>query len=84
MLNFELYTKQLNGLDIQSMMKAKKMQEPKPDITLDYYVYRGKKGFASFISANTKERKRGCNLQLIFDGESNLLKDVKFVEVKHK
>jgi hypothetical protein len=65
-------------------MKAKKMQEPKPDITLDYYVYRGKKGFASFISANTKERKRGCNLQLIFDGESNLLKDVKFVEVKHK
>jgi hypothetical protein len=84
MLNIELYTKQLNGLDIQSMMKAKKMQEPKPDITLDYYVYRGKKGFASFISANTKERKRGCNLQLIFDGESNLLKDVKFVEVKHK
>lgn len=84
MLNIELYTKQLNGLDIQSMIKTKKMQEPKPDITLDYYVYRGKKGFASFISANTKERKRGCNLQLIFDGESNLLKDVKFVEVKHK
>ena len=48
MLNIELYTKQLNGLDIQSMIKETKLKEPQPDITLDYYVYRGKKGYASF------------------------------------
>jgi len=84
MLNIELYTKQLNGLDIQSVIKKTKLKEPQPDITLDYYVYRGKKGYASFISANNKERQRGCNLQLIFDGETNLLKNVKFIEIKHK
>lgn len=84
MHNFNLYAKQINGLDIQSVLNPKKMQKPKPDIELEYYVYRGKKGYASFIASNTKERKRGCNVQLIFDGETNLLKDVKFVEVKHK
>ena len=84
MLNIELYTKQLNGLDIQSVIKETKLKEPQPDITLDYYVYRGKKCYASFISANNKERQRGCNLQLIFDGETNLLKNVKFIEIKHK
>ena len=84
MLNIELYAKQINGLDIQSVLNPKKMQIPKPDVILEYYVYRGKKGHASFISSNTKERQRGCNLQLIFDGETNLLKDVKFIEVKHK
>ena len=84
MLNIELYTKQLNGLDIQSMIKETKLKAPQPDVTLDYYVYRGKKGYASFISANNKERQRGCNLQLIFDGETNLLKNVKFIEIKHK
>ena len=84
MLNIELYTKQLNGLDIQSVIKETKLKEPQPDVILDYYVYRGKKGYASFISANNKERQRGCNLQLIFDGETNLLKNVKFIEIKHK
>jgi hypothetical protein len=84
MLNIELYAKQINGLDIQSVLNPKKMQIPKPDVILEYYVYRGKKGHASFISSNTKDRQRGCNLQLIFDGETNLLKDVKFIEVKHK
>lgn len=84
MLNIELYAKQINGLDIQSVLNPKKLQIPKPDVILEYYIYRGKKGYASFISANTKERKRGCNVHLIFDGETNLLKDVKFVEVKHK
>jgi hypothetical protein len=84
MLNIELYAKQINGLDIQSVLNPKKLQQPKPDVALEYYVYRGKKGYASFISSNTKERQRGCNIQLIFDGETNLLKDVKFIEVKHK
>lgn len=84
MLNIELYAKQINGLDIQSVLNPKKMQIPKPDVILEYYVYRGKKGHASFISSNTKDRQRGCNLQLIFDGETNLLKNVKFIEVKHK
>jgi hypothetical protein len=84
MHNFNLYAKQINGLDIQSVLNPKKMQIPKPDVILEYYVYRGKKGHASFISSNTKDRQRGCNLQLIFDGETNLLKDVKFIEVKHK
>jgi hypothetical protein len=84
MHNFNLFAKQINGLDIQSVLNPKKMQIPKPDVTLEYYVYRGKKGHASFISSNTKERQRGCNIQLIFDGETNLLKDVKFIEVKHK
>lgn len=84
MHNFSLYTKQLNGLDLQSVLNPKKMQIPRPDVELEYYVYRGKKGYASFISSNTKERKRGCNVKLIFDGETNLLKDVKFIEVKHK
>lgn len=84
MHNFNLYAKQINGLDIQSVLNPKKMQIPKPDVILEYYVYRGKKGHASFISSNTKDRQRGCNLQLIFDGETNLLKDVKFIEIKHK
>jgi hypothetical protein len=84
MHNINLFAKQINGLDIQSVLNPKKMQIPKPDIALDYYVYRGKKGFASFISAQNKERQRGCNIQLIFDGETNLLKDVKFIEIKHK
>lgn len=84
MHNFNLYAKQINGLDIQSVLNPKKMQIPKPDVILEYYVYRGKKGHASFISSNTKDRQRGCNLQLIFDGETNLLKNVKFIEVKHK
>lgn len=84
MLNIELYAKQINGLDIQSVLNPKKMQLPKPDVTLEYYVYRGKKGHASFLSSISKKRQRGCNVQLIFDGETNLLKDVKFVDVKHK
>ena len=86
MLNIELYTNQLNGFDVQSLVHKPKYQpdEVVPNIELDYYVYRGKKGFASFISSNTKERTRGCNVRLIFDGRTNLLKDVKFIEVKHK
>lgn len=84
MHNFSLHIKQLNGLDINTILNPTKLQIPKPDIELEYYVYRGKKGYASFISANTKERKRGCNIKLIFDGETNLLKDVQFIEVKHK
>jgi hypothetical protein len=84
MLNIELFAKQLNGFDLQAVLDSKKLQQPKPDVILDYYVYRGKKGYASFTSANTKERKRNCNIKLIFDGNNNLLKDVQFIEVKHK
>ena len=87
MLNFELYTKQVNGqIDVKEIFNKKK-EQPRinaPDIELDYYVYRGKKGYASFLSANNKERIRGCNIKLIFDGYTNLLKDVKFIELKHK
>jgi len=87
MLAIELYAKQLNGeIDINTLTNKPKYrpEEVVPDIVLDYYVYRGKKGYASFISANNKERQRGCNIQLIFDGKNNLLKDVKFIEIKHK
>jgi len=87
MLAIELYAKQLNGeIDINTLANKPKYrpEEVVPDIVLDYYVYRGKKGYASFISANNKERQRGCNIQLIFDGKNNLLKDVKFIEIKHK
>ena len=48
MLNIELYAKQINGLDIQSVLNPKKMQLPKPDVTLEYYVYRGKKAMLVF------------------------------------
>ena len=87
MLNIELFAKQLNGeIDIKALVNKPKYQSTEivPNIELDYYVYRGKKGYASFIASNTKERKRGCNVRLIFDGRTNLLKDVKFIEVKHK
>jgi len=84
MLNIELYAKQLNGLDVQSVLNPKKLQNPPEDVSLDYYVYRGKKGYASFLSSNNKERQISCNIKLIFDGRTNLLKDVKFIEIKHK
>jgi hypothetical protein len=84
MLNIELYAKQLNGLDVQSVLNPTKLQNPPEDVSLDYYVYRGKKGYASFLSSNNKERKISCNIKLIFDGRTNLLKDVKFIEIKHK
>ena len=86
MLNIELYTKQLNGFDVQSLVNKPKYQpdEVVPNIELDYYVYRGKKGYASFLSSNNKERQISCNIKLIFDGRTNLLKDVKFIEIKHK
>jgi len=84
MLNIELYAKQLNGLDVQSVLNPTKLQNPPKDVSLDYYVYRGKKGYASFLSSNNKERQISCNIKLIFDGRTNLLKDVKFIEIKHK
>jgi hypothetical protein len=84
MLNIELYAKQLNGLDVQSVLNPTKLQNPPEDVSLDYYVYRGKKGYASFLSSNNKERQISCNIKLIFDGRTNLLKDVKFIEIKHK
>ena len=49
MLNFELYTKQVNGqIDIKEIFNKKK-EQPRvdaPDVELDYYVYRGKIGRA--------------------------------------
>jgi len=84
MLNIELYAKQLNGLDVQSVLNSTKLEKPPADVSLDYYVYRGKKGYASFLSSNNKERQISCNIKLIFDGRTNLLKDVKFIEIKHK
>jgi hypothetical protein len=71
-------------LDVQSVLNPTKLQNPPEDVSLDYYVYRGKKGYASFLSSNNKERQISCNIKLIFDGKTNLLKNVKFIEIKHK
>ena len=84
MLNIELFAKQLNGFDVQSVLDSKKLQNPPADVSLDYYVYRGKKGYASFLSSNNKIRQISCNVKLIFDGKTNLLKDVEFIDIKHK
>ncbi|CAB4127847.1 hypothetical protein UFOVP96_24 [uncultured Caudovirales phage] len=79
MLNIELYAKHVNGeIDIKKLTNPP--PPPKPDIELEYYIYKMIGNRARMLASTNGRRTQPCNVTIVFDGNTGKLKTIRIID----
>lgn len=78
--NIQTYIKQITG-EINPGELAKASKKIEPDLVVPYYAFVKPyvDGIIGFVSYTNGRRKRPCNIELTFDGETKKLKNVRMI-----